>query len=210
MTTMLVMQKKYFGLGVLLVLFFMTSCGIDRQAKELRALEKCKYELVSADSVFLAGTDVRQLIESRRVDVSRLPGVALGFLSGNVPLSAILNVQVTNPTNTLAGIGQFSYIIEVEGHQIIDGTSDLPVRVPAGETVVVPVKLQGNMYALLSNQEVLQRVVGYMQTLQSGASAGPVNMAIKIKPTLALGNTAIDYPGFITINRRVDPAALLQ
>lgn len=207
---MLVMQKKYFGLGVLLVLFFMTSCGIDRQAKELRALEKCKYELVSADSVFLAGTDVRQLIESRRVDVSRLPGVALGFLSGNVPLSAILNVQVTNPTNTLAGIGQFSYIIEVEGHQIIDGTSDLPVRVPAGETVVVPVKLQGNMYALLSNQEVLQRVVGYMQTLQSGASAGPVNMAIKIKPTLALGNTAIDYPGFITINRRVDPAALLQ
>ncbi len=207
---MLVMQKKYFGLGVLLVLFFMTSCGIDRQAKELRALEKCKYELVSADSVFLAGTDVRQLIESRRVDVSRLPGVALGFLSGNVPLSAILNVQVTNPTNTLAGIGQFSYIIEVEGHQIIDGTSDLPVRVPAGETVVVPVKLQGNMYALLSNQEVLQRVVGYMQTLQSGASAGPVNMAIKIKPTLALGNTAIDYPGFITINRRVDPAALFQ
>lgn len=207
---MLVMQKKYFGLGVLLVLFFMTSCGIDRQAKELRALEKCKYELVSADSVFLAGTDVRQLIESRRVDVSRLPGVALGFLSGNVPLSAILNVQVTNPTNTLAGIGQFSYIIEVEGHQIIDGTSDLPVRVPAGETVVVPVKLQGNMYALLSNQEVLQRVVGYMQTLQSGVSAGPVNMAIKIKPTLALGNTAIDYPGFITINRRVDPAALLQ
>jgi len=194
----------------LLILIFMAGCGLNRQAKELRALEKCTYELVSADSVFLAGTDVGQLIESRRVDVNRLPGVALGFLSGNVPLSAVLNVQVTNPTGNLAGIGQFSYIIEVEGHPIVDGASDLPVRVPAGETVVVPVKLQGNVYALLSNQEILQRVIGYMQTLQSGAPADPVDVAIKIKPTVALGNTAIDYPGFITINRRVDPATLLR
>jgi len=170
-------------------------------------LEKCTYELVSADSVFLAGTDVAALIASRRLDVGRMPGVAMGFLSGNVPLSAVLNVQVTNPTNTLAGIRQFAYIIEVEGHQVIDGTSDLPVRVPAGETVTVPMKLQGNMYSLLSNQDILQRVIGYMQ---AGAAADPVNMAIKIKPTVALGNTEIDYPGYITINRQFDPSALIR
>lgn len=205
------MQKACFDIFMIsLLVLFMGSCGLDRQAKELRALEKCKYELVSADSVFLAGTDVGKLIESRRVDVGRLPGVAMGFLSGNMPLSAVLNVRVTNPTKTLAGIRQFAYIIEIEGQQVIDGTSDVPVRIPAGETVTVPVKLQGNVHALLSNQEILQRVMGYMQGLQAGAAADPVNLAIKIKPTVALGNTQIDYPGYITINRQLDPATLIR
>lgn len=185
-------------------------CGIDRQTKELRALEKCEYELVSADSVLLAGTDVGQLIKSGRVDLARLPGVAMGFLSGNVPLSAVLNVRVTNPTNTLAGIRQFAYIIEVEGQELIDGTSDLPVRVPAGETVTVPVRLQGNMYQMLSNQSILQRVMAYVQATQAGTANEPVNMTIKIKPTVALGNSEINYPGYISIHREFDPSTLIR
>lgn len=185
-------------------------CGIDRQTKELRALEKCEYELVSADSVLLAGTDVGQLIKSGRVDLARLPGVAMGFLSGNVPLSAVLNVRVTNPTNTLAGIRQFAYIIEVEGQELIDGTSDLPVRVPAGETVTVPVRLQGNMYQMLSNQSILQRVMAYVQATQAGTTNEPVNMTIKIKPTVALGNSEINYPGYISIHREFDPSTLIR
>src|SRR3546814_1138259 len=85
-----------------MVLF--VGCGVDRQAKALRALEKCQYAFVSADSVYLAGTDVNKLVANGRVDISRLPGVALGFLSRDIPLSGILNLRITNPTNHLAGI----------------------------------------------------------------------------------------------------------
>src|SRR5690606_14813060 len=48
------------------------SCTLDKQAKALRALEKCQYEFVSADSVFLAGADVNKLVANGRVDVSQL------------------------------------------------------------------------------------------------------------------------------------------
>lgn len=205
------MGKRPIIAGLVCLLAFLSmGCGVDRQAKELRALEKCQYEIVSADSLYLAGTDVSQLIASQRIDMSRLPGVAMGFLSGNVPLSAVLNVKVTNPTNTLAGIRQFAYIIEVEGHEVIDGTSDLPVRVPAGETVIVPVKLQGNVYKLLSNQDILKRVIAFVQTRNTGTDDGLVNLTIKIKPTVALGNTEINYPGYININRQLDPSTLLR
>src|SRR5690606_11686877 len=104
----------------------LAACGIDRQAKELRALEKCRYEFVSADSLFLAGTDINKLIAGGQIDVGRLPGVALGFLNRDVPLSGLLIIQVTTPTNILVGIRQFAYLIEIEGTEVVNGTSDPP------------------------------------------------------------------------------------
>jgi len=183
--------------------FFAFSCTIDKQAKALRALEKCRYEFVSADSVFLAGADINKLVANGRVDVSQLPGVALGFLSRDIPLSGVLNVRITNPTNHLAGIQQFSYKVEVEDREVLDGVSDLPIEVPAGETVVVPVKLRTNVYKFLSDRETLNKLLTFIQSAREGSTEEKVNLTFKIKPTLALGNKALNYPGFIDIHKEV-------
>lgn len=189
---------------------FLISCGLDKQAKALRALEKCQYEFVSADSVFLAGTDVNKLIANGRVDVSQLPGVALGFLSQDIPLSGVLNVRVTNPGNRLAGIQQFAYKVLVEDREVLDGVSDLPIEVPAGETVVVPVRLRTNVYKFLSDRETLDKLLTFIQSARNGATDEKVNLTFKIKPTLALGNQAINYPGYIDIDKEVDAEFLIK
>src|SRR3546814_16403980 len=74
-----------------MVLF--VGCGVDRQAKALRALEKCQYAFVSADSVSLAGTDENKLVANGRGDIRRLPGVALGLLSRDLPLSGFFGAE---------------------------------------------------------------------------------------------------------------------
>ncbi len=186
------------------------SCTLDKQAKALRALEKCRYEFVSADSVFLAGTDVNKLIANGRVDVSQLPGVALGFLSRDIPLSGLLNVRITNPSKNLAGIQQFTYKVEVEDREVLDGVSDLPIEVPAGETVVVPVKLRTNVYKFLSDRETLNKLLTFIQSARNGATDEKVNLKFKIKPTIALGNKAINYPGYIGIDKEVDAEFLIK
>ena len=189
---------------------FLISCGLDKQAKALRALEKCRYEFVSADSIFLAGTDVNKLIANGRVDVSQLPGVAMGFLSQDIPLSGVLNVRITNPSNTLAGIQQFAYKVLVEDREVLDGVSDLPIEVPAGETVVVPVRLRTNVYKFLSDRETLDNLLSFIQSARDGATDEKVNLTFKIKPTLALGNKAINYPGYIDIDKEVDAEFLIK
>src|SRR5690606_20001064 len=191
-------------------IFFAFSCTIDKQAKALRALEKCRYEFVSADSVFLGGADVNKLIANGRVDVSQLPGVAMGFLSRDIPLSGVLNVRVTNPTNHRAGIQQFAYKVEVEGREVLDGVSDLPIEVPAGETVVVPVKLRTNVYKFLSDRETLNKLLTFIQSARNGSTEERVNLRFKIKPTIALGNKAINYPGYIDIDKQVDAEFLIK
>src|SRR5690606_39819732 len=181
-----------------------------RQARALKALEKCRYEFVSADSVLLAGTDVTELVADGRIDVGRLPGIALGFLSRDIPLSGILNVRITNPTTHLAGIQQFMYKIAVEGREVLEGTSDLPIEVPAGETVTVPVKLQSNVYKFLSDQQTLQKLLAFIQSARDGATDEKVSLTFSIKPTLALGNKQINYPGYIDIDKQIDAGILMK
>src|SRR5690606_31366188 len=144
------------------IIAFLFACGLDKQAKELRALENCHYEFLSADSIFLAGTDISRLIASGRLDVGSLPGVALGFLSRDIPLSGLLQVRVTNPTKNRAGIQQFAYKILIEDREVMDGTSDLPVVIPAGETVTVPVKLQANVYPFLSDTQTQRQLLEFL------------------------------------------------
>jgi len=186
------------------ILILLAGCGLDRQAKELRALENCKYEFVAADSVYLAGTDVNKLIAERRMDPSSLPGVALGFLSRNIPLSGVLQVRVTNPTKSQAGIQQFDYKILVEGHEIVDGTSDSPISIPGGETVIVPVKLHANVYTFLSDRQTLGKVLAFVQNVREGQATEKIRLTVKIKPTLALGDKQLNYPGYITIDKEID------
>lgn len=187
-----------------------SGCGVDRQAKALRALEKCQYTFVSADSVYLAGADVNKLMTDGRIDISRLPGVALGFLNRDIPLSGILNLRITNPTDNLAGIQQFAYKIAVEGREVLEGTSDLPIEVPAGKTVIVPVKLQTNVYQFLSDQQTLQKLLTFIQSVRDGATDETVNLTFSIKPTIALGNKQLNYPGYIRVDKQVDAGALLK
>ena len=201
------MRKLLFIAGIL-VLF--AGCGIDRQAKALKALEKCQYAFVSADSVYLAGADVNTLVADGKVDISRLPGVAFGFLNRDIPLSGILNLRITNPTGNLAGIQQFAYKIAVEGREVLEGTSDLPIEVPAGETITVPVKLQTNVYQFLSDQQTLQKLLDFVQSAREGNVEEKVDLTFSIKPTIALGNKQLNYPGYINIDKQVDAGMLLK
>src|SRR5690606_26457737 len=112
--------------------------------------------------------------------------------------------------NKLAGIQQFAYKVEVEDREILDGVSDLPVEVPAGETVVVPVKLRTNVYKFLSDRETLNKLLTFIQRARNGATDEKVNLTFRIKPTMALGNTAINYPGYIDIDKEVDAQFLIK
>src|SRR5690606_3818943 len=156
------------------------------------------------------GTCVIKMVANGRVDSSRLPGVALGFLNRAIHLSGILNLHITNPTNQLAGIQQFAYKIAVEGRDVLEATSDLPLEVPASQTVTVPVKLQTNVYKFLSDQQTLQKLLAFVQSARDGATDEKVNLTLSIKPTLALGNKQLNYPGYIDIDKQVDADMLLR
>lgn len=189
-----------------LFLVVLAACGINQQAKQIKALEQCKFEVKRVDSIFLAGANVMNMVRSGSVNVSNMGGVAMGMLRKEVPLKGILHLKITNPTDHMAGINQFQYQLLMKDRQLATGLVNQEVKVNPGESIEVPVLIDANIYGLLSNGSVLQEVVDFV----SGNNPKQESLlTIKLKPTIAIGNKTINYPGWITFDRKVTRDMLL-
>lgn len=199
-------MKKIFFLCLLAI--GVSSCGINRQAQQIKALEMCDYKLIDATDITVAGTDVKKLIKNQTIDLINAPALALGYLRKNIPLRANLNLEITNPSGELAAINNFEYIILINKQEIANGSVDQRVSVEAGKSTQVPIKLNANVYQFVSNGKTLDDITAFL----SGAAQGAENkgmVTIKIKPSIMVGGNLVKYPGYITIDKEVSSKILL-
>lgn len=187
---------------------FVTSCGINKQAQQIKALEQCDYKFIDATSVTVAGTDIKRMIDQQSINIAGLPALALGLIRQDVPLRATLNVEITNPSSNLAAINNFDYIILINKEEIANGVVDQVIQIEPGQKINVPVQVNANIYRFLNNGKTLEEISRFL----SGASKG-VNevglVTIKIKPSIRVGNELVKYPGYITIDKEVSNKILL-
>ncbi|RNL54194.1 hypothetical protein [Pedobacter jejuensis] len=199
-------MKKTLLLCLLTISIF--SCGINKQAQQIKALEDCTYKIKNVNQITLAGTDLKRLIDQQDFNLASLPGVALGLLRKDIPLRANLNLEITNPSANLAAINQFEYKILVNNTDLAEGFVNQAVSIPQGQTVTVPIQMGSNIYGLISNGNVLSDI---MKAAQRGSKSDEKLglLTIKIKPTFMIGNTPVKYPGYITINKDITNKILL-
>jgi hypothetical protein len=186
-----------------------SSCGINRQAQQIKALEKCTYRITSADQITLGGADVKKMINNQDINMGSLPGLALGLLRKDVPLRARLNLEVKNPTGDDASINEFEYKILINRQELATGFVNQALNVGAGQTSTVPVDLEINVYPFVSNSKVMGEITDF---LKSGKNGGPEKkgiLTLKIRPSIKVGNSIVKYPGFITIDKEVSSKILL-
>ncbi|PST82180.1 hypothetical protein C7T94_15375 [Pedobacter yulinensis] len=201
---------KYTGKLMMLfatVLVF-AACGVNRQAQQVKVLEKCKFRVVSAENVRVAGTDITSLIRGERLNLAGLPGLALGLLRKNVPLDARLNLEISNPTGSTAAINRFEYKIQVNREDLAEGMVTNGFSIAPGQTTVIPVNLTSNVYNLVSNADVANKVLSALQKKSKDNEVLGL-LTIKIKPTIMLGNTPVTYPGYISIDKEISSQILL-
>lgn len=181
-----------------------SQCSVNRQITQAKALGDCKFNITSADSVYLSGIDVRKLKNIDDLNPLRYPQIAAGLLSKSIPLSARLNIDITNPTNKVAAINQLEYKIQLAEQELFNGFINQRIEVaPGGGTTRVPIKLNANAYQLLTDDKTRNAFTDLVRNMSGTNNTKPSVLTIKIKPTLALGNKKVDYPGYITINQEV-------
>ena len=199
------MVMKKIGILSLIVLLF-AGCGINRQIGNLKAFEKCRYDLISADSIYVANINASNLMGESGLDLKKTPRLALAILRKDVPLRARLNLSIENPSPDLAAINQFEYKILIKNRELATGFVNQEIAVNPSDKVTVPIQLNANVYNLLTDQKIQDAIADFV-TDDSGKKKGVVT--IKIKPTLGTGNRKIKYPGYITIDKEISSKILL-
>lgn len=192
----------------LLLLIGLSACNINKQAQQIKALEKCDYKLIDATQVSLAGTDIRKLINEQSVSLVNVPALALGYLRKDIPLRATLNLEISNPSGTLAAINNFEYKILINQQEIATGTVDQRVSIDAGQRVQVPVQLNANVYPFVSNNKIMGDIGDFLSSASKGAEKKGM-VTLKIKPSIMVGGNLVKYPGFITIDKEISNKILL-
>lgn len=188
--------------------FSITSCGINKQAQQIKALEQCDYRLSDINQITIAGTDVKKLVTDQSINLFNLPALALGFLRQDIPLRANLKLEITNPSNSLAAINNFDYIILINKQELVNGTVDQRVSIEPGQTTTVPLLLNSNIYQFLSNQKILEELTQFLTSPRNGTETKGM-VTIKIKPSIMVGGNLVKYPGYITIDKEVSSKILL-
>lgn len=190
------------------VLFLWTGCGINKQAQQIKALEKCTYKIKSADQISVGGTPLDQLIGKDNINLGSLPGIALGLFRRDIPLRGKLNLEISNPTGEHASINEFEYKIAVNRQEIATGFVDQQVSVAPGKTTIVPVDINANVYQFISNKKVMNELMEFLQARNGGAERKGL-VTLQIKPSFMVGKSKVKYPGFITIDKEISSKILL-
>ena len=178
-------------------------CSVNQQISQAKALGNCRYNLASADSIYLAGIDVREFRKMEDLNIARFPRLATGLLTRNVPLDARVNLDITNPTGKLAGINQLEYKVLLTGQELFNGFLNQRIEVQPGGTTRVPIRLTTNAYQLITDAKTRDAFTQLVQNMSGKSNTQPSKLTIRIKPTLSLGNKSINYPGYITIDQEV-------
>jgi len=180
-------------------------CGVNKQAQQIRALENCRYRVISASNLTVAGTNVQKLMNNQNINLGSLPALAFGLLRKDVPLHATLNMEVMNPSANQAAINEFEYKVLINNQELATGFVNQLVNVAAGQSVVVPVDINVNIYQFISNAKVMSEISDFMR----GGSNKKGLVTLKIRPSIMVGNTLIKYPGFISIDKEFSSKILL-
>jgi hypothetical protein len=204
------MRKLLFFVAISAFALTFSQCSVNRQITQAKALGDCKFNITSADSVYLSGIDVRKLKNLEDLNPMKYPQLATGFMTKSIPLSARINIDITNPTNKTAAIDQLEYKIMLAEQELFSGFVNQRIEVaPGGGSTRVPIKLNANAYKLMTDDKTRGAFTDLVRNMSGSNSAKPSTLTIKIKPTLALGNKKVNYPGYITIDKEMTNKILM-
>lgn len=191
----------------MLVAIGLSACSINKQAQQVKALEKCEYRFVDAKNVTLAGTPVDNLLKGN-IDLSAAPGLALGYLRKDIPLRATVNLEINNPSAVLAAINNFQYIIQINRQDVAQGTMNQPISIDAGQKTIVPLQINANIYQFVNNTKVRDEIMEFLAAGKNGNEKKGL-VTLKIKPSIMVGNSLVQYPGYISIDKEISSKILL-
>lgn len=161
----------------------------------------CKYAIAGFSNPSVAGISLANLNDVNNLNAANLLKLTSGIMSGSLPLNATINVNATNPNSTAAKIAGFDWAIDMESSNILSGTINQTVTVPAngGETII-PLTIQTDILKLVQGESKNDIMNFVNSMLNIGDSSSKISL--RIRPSIMVGNQKIQT-GFITLSKKV-------
>ena len=168
---------------------------------QLASFVNCKYEFAGLSNPSIAGIGLNDIQNVSNLNAGSLLKLTAGIMSGSLPLTTTVNVKAINPNATVARISGLDWAIDVDNTNLLSGTIDKQVSVPAnGGQTTIPFLVKMDVMQMFKGQSkdnIFRFVNNLLNTGQSSS-----NVSIRIKPTVMVGGQKLST-GFITLNKSI-------
>ena len=190
------MKLKYSKIFLGGFLLFLASC----QALQLmQNFAKCEFRLAQVGNVQALGIDMtgkKSFADFGLLDA----GKVIQALAGNqFMLNFIANVEVKNPNAQPAGMNRMDWILMVDSKEVLNGTLNQAINVPASGTSVVPVNLSVDLKKLFANQGRDETLGLAFDLANQGNNSNRITL--RVKPYVNIAGAEIAYPGYLNIKK---------
>lgn len=182
----------------LFLVFALTSCDILNQIGGAYQLTQCEYKYNTINNIQLAGMNLADGKSISMSNFAALSSILMGGTMQTIPLSMTLNLDVKNPNQATALLSALDYAIEINGMDFTTGKVDVPLRVEAGQTSVLPITIGVDLKNLMnrySRDRVAKEMGGFL-----GLSSNETKVTVKLWPKVMVGNSLIKVPAAIPVS----------
>lgn len=192
------MKFKVSLIAMVSSLMFLLSCDTISQ---VLSFTNCKYEIAGLAAPSIAGVSLSNINNVTDMNPMSMLKVVAAITSGNLPLSMTVNVNATNPNNTVAQIEGLDWAVDLENTTMFTGNVGSRVTVPAnGGKTIIPLNFDVNLMEVLKG-ESKDNMLNFVQgALDMGNASSKVSL--RIKPSVMIANQKIST-GFITLSKNV-------
>ena len=193
------MSKLKKTLIVLFVTMGLASCSVLSQMAQVANFVNCKFDFNSVDKIQMLGVNLSKGMSKTDLNATQLLSLANALMKKELPVTFNVNVDVNNPNSIAAAMTKMDYILTLNGKQVVSTTMNNAISVPAKSSSVVSIPITTDLFQLFSGESA-DAIVNLAFKL-AGASSNPVNVGLKVKPYIKIGDQQLAYPDFITMNK---------
>jgi hypothetical protein len=177
--------------------FITSSCDLAKQASQLLNLARCKYKLTNLSNLTLAGVNLEGKSLTNGFTLTETATLGLAFLSGALPLSMNLNVDIRNEQTEPAALTQMDYILALDGTQLTTGSFPRVFTVAPNTTGTLPIPINIDLNQVLAGQS--QTALLNLALTLAGQSQNPTDIGLRIRPYFSINGQAIQFPRYFTV-----------
>ncbi len=184
------------GLVMLAILAVISGCAAVQQAK---TFAQCQFAISKLHQMNMAGLDVDNLKSINDLNLLQAAKIATTYAGGSLPLSVTANLKIQNPNASSAALNKLDWILEVDGADVLEGTSNERVEVAPNSSAEMPLTVSMDLRKVFKDKK-LDYIKDFSSDVLKNREQSE-RFSVKVRPYFNFLGAQFAYPGYIRLEK---------
>lgn len=185
-----------------ITIFALQGCTVLDQMSQMQTLAKCDFEFIEADQITIAGVSMDDKKQWSDFSFQETLQLTMTLAKNEIPTSFVVHLMAENPNKNTAGMNRLNWELFIDEESITAGILEESFTIPPnGGTTMIPLEISFDLRKLFSGSSG-RAMMNLVSNLQ-GKGQDPSKLAMKLVPTIRVGEKMIQYPGAVTVRHQV-------